>query len=73
MKRIKGYLDEAFLWEERADIILKIVQKWPLWEFPGGLVVRILGFHCCDPGSVPGWGTEIWQAVWHSHKKKWPF
>ena len=28
-------------------------------EFPGGLVVRILGFHCCGPGSVPGRGTEI--------------
>ena len=24
--------------------------------FPGGLVVRILGVHCCDPSSNPGWG-----------------
>ena len=29
------------------------------WEFPGGLVVRILGFHCHGPGSIPGQGTEI--------------
>ena len=29
-------------------------------EFPGGLVVRILGFHC---RSVPSWGTEILQVV----------
>ena len=28
-------------------------------EFPGGLVVRIQGFHCCIPGSIPGLGTEI--------------
>ena len=31
-------------------------------EFPGGLVVRILGFHCHGPGSIPGQGTEIPQA-----------
>ena len=28
-------------------------------EFPGGLAVRIPGFHCCGLGSVPGGGTEI--------------
>ena len=39
-------------------------------EFPGGLVVRILGFHCCDPGSGPGRGTEVPQAVQHDRKKK---
>ena len=27
---------------------------------PGGLVVRIPGFHC--PGSIPGQGAEILQA-----------
>ena len=26
---------------------------------PGGLIVRILGFHCHGPGSVPGQETEI--------------
>lgn len=30
---------------------------------PGDLVVRILGFHCCDPSSVPGWGIEILQMT----------
>ena len=40
------------------------------WEFPGGRVVRIPGIHCQGPGSVPGWGTEILQAVQHSWKKK---
>jgi len=35
-------------------------------EYPGGQVVRILGFHCHGPGSIPGWGTEILQAVQHS-------
>ena len=37
-------------------------------EFPGGLVVMILGFHCHGLGSVPRWGTEIPQAVQHSQK-----
>ena len=37
-------------------------------DFPGGHVVRMLGFHCY--GSIPGWRTEIMQAVWHGKKKK---
>ena len=28
-----------------------------IWEFPGGLVVRILGFHCCGPGFDPWLGN----------------
>ena len=32
-------------------------------EFPGGLMVRILGFSCCGLGSSPGQETEIPQAV----------
>ena len=32
-------------------------------EFPGGLLVRILGFHCFDWGSIPDQGTEILQAT----------
>ena len=39
-------------------------------EFLGGLVVRILGFHYHGPGSIPGWETEILQAVQHSKKKR---
>ena len=39
-------------------------------EFLGGLVVRILGFHCRDPGSVPGQGTEIPQAAKCGQKKR---
>ena len=39
-------------------------------DFPGGLVVGILGFHCCSPGSIPGWGTEILQATWWVQKNK---
>ena len=37
-------------------------------DFPGGHVVRMLGFHCY--GSILGWRTEIMQAVWHGKKKK---
>ena len=32
-------------------------------------MVRILGFHCHGPGSIPHQGTEILQAVHHSKKK----
>ena len=39
-------------------------------EFPGGSVVRILGFHCHAQGSVPGLETEVSQAVQHGQKKK---
>ena len=39
-------------------------------EFPGGLVVRILGFHCRGLGSIPGQGTEILQAMQHGPKKE---
>ena len=35
------------------------------WEFPGGPVVRILGFCCHGQGSIPSQGTEIPQAAWH--------
>ena len=33
-------------------------------------MVRILGFHCCGPGSIPHQGTEILQAVHRGKKKK---
>ena len=36
-----------------------------LGEFPGSLVLRILGFHCCGLGSVLGWGTEILPPKFH--------
>ena len=45
-------------------------QKKIYREFPGGLAVRIPGFHCHGPGSIPGRGTEIQQAMQHSQKKK---
>ena len=38
------------------------------WEFLGGLVVGILCFHCCGPGSIPGLGTKIPQAAQCSQK-----
>ena len=36
--------------------------KW-FTESPGDLAVRIPGFHCYRPGSVPGGETEIPQAA----------
>lgn len=41
-----------------------------LKEFPGGLVVRILGFHCHSLGSILGQRTEIPQAVSMAENKK---
>ena len=38
-----------------------------LGELPGGLAVRILGFHCHEPGSIPG-GDKFMQAVWCNQK-----
>lgn len=37
---------------------------------PGGLLVRIQGFHCCGPGVIPGWETdsESW-AAWQNKKR----
>ena len=40
------------------------------WEFPGGLLVSISGFHCHGLGSIPGRGTEIPQAEWLGKKKR---
>ena len=37
---------------------------------PGSLVVKILGLHCHNLGSIPGWGTEILEVAWHEQKKK---
>ena len=45
-------------------------KKKDCWEFPGGLEVRIPGFHCCGPGSIPAQGTEILQLAQHGPKKK---
>ena len=40
-------------------------------KFPGGLMVRVLGFHCNGPDSVPGGGTEIVQAKKRKEDKEW--
>ena len=49
---------------------IRVALKLPDGEFPGGLVVRIPGFACQGPGSIPGRGTEIPQAAWRGQKKK---
>ena len=41
-----------------------------MWEFRGGLVVRIPGFQCHGLGSTPGQGTDIPQAEQRGPKKK---
>ena len=39
-------------------------------EFPGGLVVRILSFHCHGQGSVPGLERGLTSYAAGSKKKK---
>ena len=39
-------------------------------ELPGSLVVRIPGFHCHGPDSIPDWRTEILQTTWRYQKRK---
>ena len=33
-----------------------------VWEFHGGLVIRILSFHCSGLDLISGWGTGTPQA-----------
>ena len=40
-----------------------------LKEFPGGLVVRIPGFHYPGPGSMPSRAAEILQPAWGGQKE----
>ena len=41
-----------------------------MWEFHGGLVLRIPDFHCHGLGSMLGWGTKILQVAQHGQKYK---
>ena len=46
------------------------IQEIQRKEFLDGLVVKIPGFHCCDPGSFAGRGAEILQAARRNQKYK---
>ena len=43
------------------------INSW--WDFPGSPVIRTQYFHCGGPGSVPGWGIKIPQAMWQKKEK----
>ena len=51
----------------REDKLKKILLEM---ESPGGLVVRILGFHSLGPGSILGQGIGIAQTVQCGQKRK---
>lgn len=51
-------------------MVKRSVKKNQMWEAPGCTVVRTPGFHCSGSESIPGWGTEIPQAVQDVAKKK---
>ena len=55
-----------------ADHISMKKEKKREEVFPGGPVVRTQRFQCHGPGSIPGWGTKIPQAVQNGQKKKRP-
>ena len=38
---------------------IKITQETPIWEFPGGPVVKNLPFNAGDMGLIPGQGPKI--------------
>ena len=66
-------LTNVFVWNDSKQIqlgksiiknvIKTLTQREICWEFPGDLLVRILDFDCHQPGSIPGQGTEIPQAI----------
>lgn len=55
-KSLKDFSDN----KNKEKLTLKFQKPW---EFPGGLMVRTLGFQCHGPGSIPDWGAEIIQAM----------
>ena len=36
----------------------------PLWNFPGGPVIKTLSFNAEGTGSIPDGGTKIPHATW---------
>ena len=52
----------------KTDIIIVLIEMY-FREFLGGPVVRTRHFHCQGPGSIPGQGTKIPQAMRHGQKK----
>ena len=55
---------------ERVKVSIILFQESTARDF---LEVQWLGLHSFTaegPGSIPGWGTKIPQAAWHSPKKK---
>ena len=65
-KVVLGLLS-TFLKLENSFILCKETKA--SWGFPGGPVVRTQHFHCQGPGSIPGWGTKIRQAMQCGQKK----
>ena len=41
------------------------LRAWVL-DFPGDPAVKTLCFYFKRVGSIPGWGTKILHAAWHS-------
>ena len=46
------------------------IKIFKTWEFLGGPVVRTWAFTAVAPGSIPGWGTKITEAVRPGQKKR---
>ena len=46
------------------------LKKWVIGEFPGCLVAKILGFHCCGLGSIPNGRLRSCKPRGMAKKKK---
>ena len=68
--RLNGHEFEQRQWRTGKPGVLQSTGLKGVWRdlvteqqnirvFPGDLMVRIPGSHCCDLGSIPGWGIEI--------------
>ena len=49
---------------------MAIIRKSTNREFPGGPGLALAAFTAVGPGSIPGWGIKILQAMQCSQKKK---
>ena len=67
----KDILNKIYFIRIFKDTLNKIFKKEVKQkDIPGGLVVKTQHFHCWGPGSIPGRGTKVPEALLHGQKKR---